>query len=98
MGAWGADPVVDNPSNDLAGYDDDALRALPGDLPDLDGTGYDQDSLDELLRQVQVLDPGRDTDPEEPPSEPSRSWAIWSCWVGGGPCGADPPVTGRPAV
>ncbi len=46
------------------------MCALPGDLPDLDGTGYDQDSLDELLRQVQVLDPGRDTDPEEPPSEP----------------------------
>jgi len=31
--------VVDNRSNDLAGYDDDALRALPGDLPDLDDTG-----------------------------------------------------------
>ena len=41
--------LVDNRSNDLAGYNDEALLQLLQTLPDLDGTGYGSDDLERLL-------------------------------------------------
>ena len=46
--------LVDNRSNDLAGYDDELQLALLESLPDLAGTGYldeDRDGLRELLTE-----------------------------------------------
>jgi len=48
--------LVDNRTNDLAGYDDVALTNLLEEILEesgtLDGTGYDRDALDELLAHV----------------------------------------------
>ena len=41
--------LVDNRTNDIAGYDDAALAELLSSLPDLTGTGYDGAFLAELL-------------------------------------------------
>ncbi|MEV0370540.1 ParB/RepB/Spo0J family partition protein [Streptomyces sp. NPDC050636] len=41
--------IVDNRTNDLAGYDTALLADILTDLPDLQGTGYDQEQLDQLL-------------------------------------------------
>jgi hypothetical protein len=41
--------LIDNRSNDLAGYDDAALTELLASLPDLEGTGYSPQDLTELL-------------------------------------------------
>lgn len=38
--------LVDNRSNDVAGYDDAALQELLAELPDLAGTGFSEDDLD----------------------------------------------------
>lgn len=62
--------LVDNRSNDLAGYDEPALLELLQSLPSLEGTGYDQAALDELVAQTTVLDDaGRDTEPAAAPAE-----------------------------
>src|SRR5215472_913879 len=64
--------LVDNRSNDLAGYDEAVLADLLESLPTLDGTGYGQDDLDELLAKVRGPQEGL-TDPDavpEPPAEP----------------------------
>lgn len=63
--------LVDNRSNDLAGYDDALLASILEDLPDLEGTGYDQAALADLLA-------GRDepialTDPDEAAPLPERA-------------------------
>lgn len=63
--------LVDNRSNDLAGYDDALLASILEDLPDLEGTGYDQAALAALLA-------GRDepvalTDPDEASPLPERA-------------------------
>lgn len=63
--------LVDNRSNDLAGYDDALLASILEDLPDLEGTGYDQAALAALLA-------GRDepvalTDPDEAAPLPERA-------------------------
>lgn len=47
--------LVDNRSNDLAGYDDDVLGALLSDLAassDLTGTGYDDVDLGDILARL----------------------------------------------
>jgi DNA modification methylase len=44
--------LADNRTNDLAGYDNEALVALLGELKDFDGTGYDQGELDALLDEL----------------------------------------------
>jgi ParB-like chromosome segregation protein Spo0J len=41
--------LVDNRASDVAGYDDDELVALLGELDTLDGTGYDVPDLEALL-------------------------------------------------
>jgi DNA modification methylase len=44
--------LADNRTNDLAGYDSQALVELLSDLEDLEGTGYGQDDLDTLLDEL----------------------------------------------
>jgi hypothetical protein len=44
--------LVDNRANDLATYDDDVLRSLLQELPDLDGTGYTDYFLDEVGKGI----------------------------------------------
>lgn len=66
--------LVDNRSNDVAEYDEEALAALLQDLDgDYTGTGFDDDALDELLLSLQSgMRSGKgDTDPREPPAEPT---------------------------
>lgn len=62
--------LVDNRTNDLAGYDDAALAEMLQDLPTLDGTGFDQAAVDELvygLEQEPAEAPeSADTLPEQP--------------------------------
>jgi ParB-like chromosome segregation protein Spo0J len=46
--------LVDNRSNDLASYDDEALLAVLRELgADLGGTGYDEDALAKLIESVE---------------------------------------------
>jgi DNA N-6-adenine-methyltransferase (Dam) len=44
--------LVDNRTNDLAGYDDTELAALLEGLPTLDGTAWGEDELERLLAKV----------------------------------------------
>lgn len=44
--------LADNRTNDLAGYDDEALVELLQALPDLEGTGYDEEALGALLEEL----------------------------------------------
>ena len=62
--------LVDNRSNDLAGYDDEALLELIGELPTLEGTGYDEDAVRALVASV-VADGAPPPDSAPPaPAEP----------------------------
>lgn len=66
--------LVDNRTNDLAGYDDALLAELLSSLPDLEGTGYDDDDLQALLIGLDGAgEPVALTDPDdvpEPPKDP----------------------------
>jgi hypothetical protein len=44
--------LLDNRVGELAEFDDSALFALLGEIPDLDGTGYGTDDLDELIARL----------------------------------------------
>lgn len=44
--------LVDNKSNDEAGYDERLLAELLGSLPDLEGTGFDADELEQILERL----------------------------------------------
>jgi ParB-like chromosome segregation protein Spo0J len=46
--------LVDNRTNDLASYDNNALAELLQSLPDISGTGFDSDALDELLADMKA--------------------------------------------
>lgn len=47
--------LVDNRTNDLAGYDEEALAELLVELEgDYQGTGFDQESVDELLSSLEI--------------------------------------------
>lgn len=72
--------AVDNRSNDIAGYDDEALLALLASLPDLDGTGYDEDFLRELADTVNEPYAGGLTDPDDVPDPPAAEDAV--TWPG----------------
>lgn len=45
--------VIDNRSNDLAEYDNEALVEILQSLPDLEATGYDDDDLKSLMDALQ---------------------------------------------
>jgi DNA modification methylase len=64
--------LVDNRTNDLAGYDSEALAELLGELPELAGTGYDRDDLDALLAELGRAEPGEDEPPPLPASPQTR--------------------------
>lgn len=64
--------LVDNRSNDLATYDEEALADLLGELPELEGTGYDRDDLDALLAELGRAEPGEDEPPPLPASPRTR--------------------------
>lgn len=49
--------IVDNRTNDLAGYDTALLADILTELPNLEGTGYDQDQLDQLLDETALPAP-----------------------------------------
>lgn len=57
--------LVDNRTNDLAGYDEEALRLILGTLDELDGTGYDAGFVADLLG---VGEPVALTDVDEAPA------------------------------
>lgn len=61
--------LVDNRTNDLAGYDSEALADLLSELPELSGTGYNQDDLDALLAELGRTEHGVD-EPPPPPADP----------------------------
>lgn len=71
--------LIDNRSNDLAGYDDAALAALLDSLPDLDGTGFTDRDLAALLDPIEdpiaLTDP--DAVPEPPPVPISEVGDVW---------------------
>jgi DNA modification methylase len=62
--------LADNRTNDLAGYDSEALVELLSDLEDFEGTGYAQDDLDELLDE---LDREGDQGEDDPPPRPAKA-------------------------
>lgn len=67
--------AVDNRSNDIAGYDDEALLALLASLPDLDGTGYDEAFLRDLEATLEPSGGGL-TDPDDVPDAPDPDDAV----------------------
>lgn len=52
--------LVDNRTNDLAGYDEEALAGLLQELPDLAGTGFTVDAVDALVH-------GQEQEPADAP-------------------------------
>ncbi len=62
--------LVDNRTNDLAGYDEAELLELLEGVDDLEGTGYDQDALDDLLEEVRGPLPLEEDEVPPPPPEP----------------------------
>ncbi len=64
--------LADNRTNDLAGYDSEALAELLSELPELSGTGYDEDDLDVLLAELGRAQPGDDEPPPLPPAPNTR--------------------------
>lgn len=72
--------LVDNRTNDLAGYDDDLLLELLQSIPDLGGTGFTSEELDELLNAAGRA-PEQHTDPDDVPLPPrkrvSRDGDVW---------------------
>jgi hypothetical protein len=48
--------LVDNRTNDLAGYDDDALMGLLGSLDELEGTGFSEKDLARLQDEFETGD------------------------------------------
>jgi DNA modification methylase len=59
--------LVDNRSNDVAGYDYEELLELIRSLPDLDGTGYDLDGVAEILAELEDEPADGKTDPDDVP-------------------------------
>lgn len=75
--------AADNRTADLGDYDDQLLRGLLAELPDLAGTGYDTDDLDALERALAATEtPGAGaTDPDDAPPPPktpvSATGDVW---------------------
>jgi hypothetical protein len=71
--------LIDNRTNDLAAYDDEALVDLLQQLGDLEGTGFDDDTLDELLDELAPAPLGEDEPPplpEEPETRPGDLYLL----------------------
>lgn len=69
--------AVDNRSADKAGYDNQLLAELLGDLPDLDGTGYDPGDLEEIVRHLHDPEPvPGNTDPDDAPEVPTEAISV----------------------
>ncbi len=73
--------LVDNRTNDLAGYDFADLLALLAATPDLAGTGYDPTDLDQLAATLEAT--GRSWAdrpvralPDNPASQPGQRWQL----------------------
>jgi ParB-like chromosome segregation protein Spo0J len=67
--------LADNRTNDLAGYDSEALVDLLEQLPDLDGSGYDGAALDALLDEIGRAPALADDDPPPLPDKPkTKPW------------------------
>jgi DNA modification methylase len=66
--------LVDNRTNDLAGYDTDVLVGLLEELDGLDGTGYEQDDLEALLDELERdRQAPREDEPPPLPAQPKTS-------------------------
>lgn len=73
--------LVDNRSNDVAGYDDSALVELLQSLDDLAGTGFSTEDLDQLLADVTDL-PTVQADPDAVPDIPDAPIsALGDVWL-----------------
>jgi DNA modification methylase len=71
--------LVDNRTNDLAGYDEAALAELLSGMPTLEGTGYDEAALSALLdetRPVELPDVDEDV-PARPETPTTRSGDLY---------------------
>ncbi len=71
--------LVDNKTNDLAGYDDEALADLLSELPDLEGTGYERSDLDAILdglAPLEVEDDELPPAPAEPRTKPGDLYLL----------------------
>lgn len=75
--------LVDNRSNDLAGYDDKALADILQEVEDLAGTGFSDQDLADLLAKIEPEElspvlPPEDTTPAEPPKDPiTKRGDVW---------------------
>lgn len=70
--------LVDNRSNDLAGYDNQVLAELLQELPNLAATGYNSDDLDALLAEnLPPVPPDPDETPPLPVEPISRPGDLW---------------------
>lgn len=70
--------LVDNKSNDLAGYDDAELARVLADLDGLDGTGFTDDELTALLKATEIPPDG---DPDVLPETAPAHTALGDVWV-----------------
>lgn len=69
--------LVDNRTNDLAGYDEEALVALLQELSSLEGTGYEAADLEALLAELSDDALGPDVAPPPPASPRTRPGDLW---------------------
>jgi hypothetical protein len=72
--------LVDNRSNDLAGYDDAELARLLASLDDLDGTGFTDTDLNELLDSLQMPPAPVVGDPDAVPDSAPALTALGDVW------------------
>lgn len=63
--------LVDNRTNDLAGYDDEALAEMLKELPDLKGTGFDVDAMDALVHGLEQEPADAPDEADELPEQPA---------------------------
>jgi ParB-like chromosome segregation protein Spo0J len=68
--------LVDNRSNDLAGYDNDALGKLLDGIPTLEGTGYTEIEQSKLV-SFMASEPGPVTPPKPGPESRSQLGDTW---------------------
>ncbi len=71
--------IVDNRTNDLAGYDEELLAGMLGNLPSLEGTGWDEKQMVSFLAGVNGAGEGDgDTEPGPLPDEPrTKAGDLW---------------------